>query len=433
MSAIVGNGIISAGGGGELNVFVQETQPTAQNGLWVKRAKSEVNKVLIKSDYYLADGTGENLPGDVASVLGSPRYTSCASVKIGNKIYTLPLGYTSTTGFIYDIDTGIFTKQSSEVRFAEATKTSAWCVHNGKIYVLSYNTVNHYIFAQAYDPVSNRIIGSEEAQIYTSPYQSSTYGMWVSDEYIFLAGGTTYESKWYDRPVLYDRSTKVATVITNTYHLAYAAGSGYVFKHDTKLYFVGYCTLAYSYDLQTGQFESIYKFLVPPNSTSYIAYSPNTFFYALGKLYLVGVQDDASTVTLYGKKRGVAVYDLTTEQTTLLENVISEDAARSFQYFGGIDFQGTLQAGFFGGYVQDSSSSSQVYQNKIMVFNIQTNEFSNGTVVCQPSVKENVTEMYSDKLSTLDFGVSEVYYQSADGFAKQAAAIIKNGVATDIN
>lgn len=67
-----------------------------------------------------------------------------------------------------------------------------------------------------------------------------------------------------------------------------------------------------------------------------------------------------------------------------------------------------------------------------MVFNIQTNEFSNGTVVCQPSVKENVTEMYSDKLSTLDFGVSEVYYQSANGFGKQPAAIIKNGVVTNI-
>lgn len=67
-----------------------------------------------------------------------------------------------------------------------------------------------------------------------------------------------------------------------------------------------------------------------------------------------------------------------------------------------------------------------------MVFNIKTNEFQNGTVVCQPSVKENVTEMYSDKLSTLDFGVSEVYYQSVDGFFKQPAAIIKNGVVTNI-
>ena len=48
------------------------------------------------------------------------------------------------------------------------------------------------------------------------------------------------------------------------------------------------------------------------------------------------------------------------------------------------------------------------------------------------SAKENVTEMYSDKLSTLDFGVSEVYYQSVDGFFKQPAAIIKNGVVTNI-
>lgn len=40
--------------------------------------------------------------------------------------------------------------------------------------------------------------------------------------------------------------------------------------------------------------------------------------------------------------------------------------------------------------------------------------------------------MYSDKLSILDFGVSEVYYQSASGFSKQSAATIKNGVVTNI-
>ncbi len=415
---------------GGLNVFVQETQPTAQNGLWIKRAKDEVNKVLIKNDYYLSDGVGANLLGDATSVLGSIGYSHTAAVKIGNKIYMLPLGVMNTTGFIYDIDTGIFTKQPSSVGFTIMTSPIAWCVHDDKIYTLSHNSVNHYIDVYAYNPVSNS--ASNVASILTSPYQEETYGMWVSDEYIFLAGGTVYSAHWYDRPILFDRSTRIATVITNTQKPGYARGSGYVFKRDAKLYFVGYCMLAYSYDLQTGQIEYIDKHLMPLNGQSYIPYSPNTFFYALGKLYLIGVQDDSSAITLYGKKRGVIVYDLVSEQTILLKNVINEDAARSFQYFGGIDFQGTLQAGFFGGYLKDTSSSSEVYSHKIMVFNIQTNEFSNGTIVCQPSTKENITEMYSDKLSILDFGVSEVYYQSASGFSKQSAATIKNGVVTNI-
>lgn len=417
----------AAGSDGELNVFVQETQPTAQNGLWIKKAKDDVSKVLIKNDYYLSDGTGENLPGDAEGVIGT-NLSSYAAVKIDNKIYILPLGATLSTGFIYDIDTGVFTKQSGTLQFAN--NIFAWCAHDNKIYVSSRNTSNNYIFVQIYDPVLNHV--STEAQIITNPYQNETYGMWVSDEYIFLAGGMVVSQKWYDRPVLYDRSTKVSTVITNTQHSAIARGRGYVFKHDTKLYFVGYCVLSYSYDLQTGQFEYIDKQLNSLYTPSLGSFSPNTFFYALGKLYLIGVHFYTSTYSFYGKKRDVLVYDLVSEQITLLENVISEDAARSFQYFGGIDFQGTLQAGFYGGFVQDSSSASKVYQYKIMIFNIQTNEFSNGTVVCQPSAKENVTEMYSDKLSTLDFGVSEVYYQSADGFSKQPAAIIKNGVVTDI-
>lgn len=308
--------------------------------MWIKRAKDEVNKVLIKNDYYLSDGVGANLLGDATSVLGSIGYSHTAAVKIGNKIYMLPLGVMNTTGFIYDIDTGIFTKQPSSVGFTIMTSPIAWCVHDDKIYTLSHNSVNHYIDVYAYNPVSNS--ASNVASILTSPYQEETYGMWVSDEYIFLAGGTVYSAHWYDRPILFDRSTRIATVITNTQKPGYARGSGYVFKRDAKLYFVGYCMLAYSYDLQTGQIEYIDKHLMPLNGQSYIPYSPNTFFYALGKLYLIGVQDDSSAITLYGKKRGVIVYDLVSEQTILLKNVINEDAARSFQYFGGIDFQGTL-------------------------------------------------------------------------------------------
>ena len=77
-------------------------------------------------------------------------------------------------------------------------------------------------------------------------------------------------------------------------------------------------------------------------------------------------------------------------------------------------------------------SDTNARLNTVIKFAIQTNEFTNGTVVCQPSFKTNVTEMYTDKLSTVSFGIDEVYYQSASGFSKQSAAIIKNGVATDI-
>lgn len=428
MSKIIGRALLSGGGGNNnLNIFCSNTYPDKQNGLWIKRAKDDVSKVLIKSDYYLSDGVGANLPGDAEGIIGT-KLSAYAGVKIDNKIYILPLGATFSTELIYDIDTGVFTRRSNNVQFAN--NIFAWCAHNNKIYVSSHNASNNYIFVQIYDPVLNHV--STEAQIITSPYQTETYGMWVSDEYIFLAGGTVYDSHWYDRPILYDRSTKVSTVITNTQHVATARGNGYVFKHDTKLYFVGYCILSYSYDLQTGQFEYIDKQLNSLYTPSLGSFSPNTFFYALGKLYLIGVHFDTSTYNFYGKKRDVLVYDLVSEQITILENAISEDAARSFQYFGGIDFQGTLQAGFYGGFVQDSSSASKVYQYKIMMFNIQTNEFSNGTVVCQPSAKENVTEMYSDKLFTLDFGISEIYYQSADGFSKQPAAIIKDGVVTNI-
>ena len=45
-----------------LNVFASETQPTAQNGLWIKRAKNEVSKIFMGNDFVLSDGEGATFP-----------------------------------------------------------------------------------------------------------------------------------------------------------------------------------------------------------------------------------------------------------------------------------------------------------------------------------------------------------------------------------
>ena len=43
-----------------------------------------------------------------------------------------------------------------------------------------------------------------------------------------------------------------------------------------------------------------------------------------------------------------------------------------------------------------------------------------------PTIYDN-TEIYNDSTASLNLGISDIYYQSNDGFKKISGAIIKNG------
>lgn len=140
----------------------------------------------------------------------------------------------------------------------------------------------------------------------------------------------------------------------------------------------------------------------------------------LNKVYLIGggTSNEAEAAS-------VIVYDLVSKVATVMSDILPYRLYANPTASAVVDGSAYIIGG-------SKISDSNHKLNTVIKFAIKTNEFANGTVVCQPSSKNNITEMYSDKLATLDFGVDDVYYQSASGFSKQSAAIIKNGVATDI-
>lgn len=414
-----------------LNLFVQETQPTAQNGLWIKRAKGDVSKVLIKSDYYLADGEAGGLQGE-ATQTSVQSYSSTLGIRFGSILHFLVSGYSQQKVTKYDMETGVFSYGANTLNTPDISR--AYFAKDNKLYFVMRPSSYTYSGIAYYDPET------ETVSLVTPQFPSGNnlgwevQGLYVSDDYIFVASGGvvkegTNRQFWYEIPLKYDLETNVWTQVAR--YKGGTRGSGYVFSFDGKLYLVAVCSLVYSYNLASGKIEQIDELIYESELTDRDA-SPNTYLQLLNKLYLIGVGSTGSTLGRYAAT-DVLVYDIVTKATTVIKSCIDENDARSMRYFGGIDFQGQGKAGIFCGfrYTSDSGSTGILFRN-ILLFNAKTNEFANGTVVCQPSAKENVTEMYSDKLSTLDFGVSEVYYQSASGFSKQPAAIIKNGVVTDI-
>ena len=82
---------------GDLNIFCQTTQPSAQNGLWIKRNPNEINNILIKDNYYLEDGVGTDLPITFTRLDYANGHSSVAGVVYNNKLYIF-LGSNNSSG-----------------------------------------------------------------------------------------------------------------------------------------------------------------------------------------------------------------------------------------------------------------------------------------------------------------------------------------------
>lgn len=442
MSTIVGKGIAAGGGGGELNVFVQETQPNKQNGLWVKRAKSEVSKVLIKNDYYLADG--EAIKGAGTFTNETTSYTGRDTqncIAVGKIIYTFGGNYFNVYSdgecFAYDTETDLFTYIGEYTLSYANTSNSAYearsteCMYlNGVISFFSQITSSGTTTVSIikYDIESGTF--SQTRVNATASYfdqYNTISGIKQVGNQVYVIAGTSSSSAAYKLYVsLYDLETETFTNLTKQSavsgldsHMKYLLG-----WYDGVLHIIKGNSLVGTWDTQRNEYTRKGEPLSTEVSQGDISASRVQL---LNKVYLIGGVSYASGSQSQRKiAASILIYDLATKESKLLSSILPYPLYGRYTAAAVVD--GTVYV--IGGTPYQSDTNARL--NTVIKFAIQTNEFTNGTVVCQPSSKTNVTEMYTDKLSTVSFGIDEVYYQSADGFAKQPAAIIKNGVVTDI-
>lgn len=433
MGTILGNPLSVGGGGAKngLNVFVQETQPTEQNGLWIKRAKSEVSKVLIKSDYYLADGEAAQGVGTFKNTVGYTGRSSQNCIAVGKIVYTFGGTYYSVyangEAFAYDTENDVFTNLPSYTVSGlggntdppyKAVGREAFYL-NGVISFFAQVASNAYKVLVKYDI---------ETQTYT--YKNFPSGPWTVNIMLsgakqvgnlaYMIAGTTdtgyaYQGILSSYDIENEVFTQLATITSPTgiqsgvpHFIGLYDGTLYIFYGNK---FVG------TWDLSNFEYTRDGTRLTTDLTVNAATVGAVQL---LNKVYLIG--GGTSNVA---EAASVIVYDLISKEVTVLSDILpyrmySVPAASAL-----VDGSAYIIGG-------SKISDSDYKLNTVIKFAIKTNEFANGTVVCQPSSKNNITEMYSDKLATLDFGIDDVYYQSTTGFSKQSAAIIKNGVATDI-
>ena len=186
--------------------------------------------------------------------------------------------------------------------------------------------------------------------------------------------------------------------------------------------------LMFTFDLNTNVFIELQQSVSPYgylSSQSVLGYG-----FKAGKVFFLGIID--GNITTSKKLTDVAVYDIASNTTSVIKNVFGDNTE------GRVSNYTPLY-----GYCQDENdifilggshtTSSDIKNEAVTKYTIQSNNYDTGTIICQPtSAGDHITNMYSSDLVTLNYGIDAVYYQAADGLHKQDAAIIKDGVVTDI-
>lgn len=415
-------------------MFVQETQPTAQNGLWVKKAKSAVTGVEIDNELRGINFSDIVLPGTYANLHSSfnSAMTFASVIKIGNIIYASPYtfgtGTTTTNKFIkYDIENGVYSlDEFSMVGISSVQLTALNAVHlDGIVYFVSSN--DRYLYKIDY--INKQVSRYSTSEVSPSS-QSSVLGSCIHGTIVY----TVYGRNGYSGSVYaYDLSTKTKTAVTVDLRSEIYSYYGTPIIIGNKLYFFsGSAYLFFVLDLDT-KAVTYPKIYTVDSSVTDSAYYPAYATIAIGSVvYFIGLNSVGSATAISADS--TFFYNVVTGEKGKLDSVLGSNQPMympgNIYYVPGWFFDGASVFVVSGYYYHNTTFGH--FQNTVKVI-ITSNDLPTGTVWAHESISENVTEMYKDKTMKLNLGIDKVLIQEADGLKVQPAAIIKNGVVTNIN
>lgn len=432
MGTIVGKGIAAGGGGGELNVFVQETQPTAQNGLWVKKAKDAVTGIEIDNAIRGINFSDVVLPGNFDDFPVSPTdpdVNYVRTIKIGSILYASPIrvGSSWSNNYLkYDIETGVFSRGT----FSYPAGTSSLFTWAGAFEVVN----NAGIFFQ--NGLAWKI--DYEAEALTKLTTNSAPGIashtalgtGIYGNIIYCCWGRNGQ---YGALTAFDLETNVVTKLYSNITTTKYNHYGKLYRVGEKLhYFVGNLHDFY-YDLSTGSLVEVGVYVTDSPQKRLNWFPPYGMITIGTRIYFLGLTT-SETVSLDSLADGVYYYDIVTGETGKIDTTLGSElqvtVCNSEVSVPGWYFDGSTV--FTVGGVYYESGGFKHYKKALKII-ITSNDLPTGTVWAHESASENVTEMYKDNTMALNLGIDKVLIQEADGLKVQPAAIIKNGVAININ
>ena len=422
---------------GDLNIFCQTTKPSAQNGLWIKRNPSEINNILIKENYYLEDGAAGDLPLVFKNTYYTKYHPYIHSTVYNNKLF-LYYGSGSSSNFIKNmnvVDLNELTVSTvtltTNINSAIITNPFASFRYNNIFYMCTGSNYNMQI-----DLDTNTLTNGTKALVPTGSSSQTILANCLVNNILYTLQYTSETSSStkitfrmirvnIDDAAMSFNGTILNTITATTTPInsPYSMPSKMV-EYNGKLYCFNGLKLILIYDIDDNSFDILNSSVAP---LGYLSDQKILgIFYMLGKVFFVGCTKTSIAGSVMSD---ICTYDIGSNTSTIIQGVLNssnnkrtnDSCPYGFTYFGtDIYISGAAHG------------SNDNYGEAVTKYTIKSNTYETGTILCQPSAASNLTKMYSSSLITLNYGIDDVYYQAADGLHKQDAAIIKDGVVTDI-
>lgn len=199
--------LVPSGGTGDLNVFVQTTEPTKKEGLWIKESKTDGN-VFVSA---LNTKKGNFIDSEAYSFLKATDETICHQAVVGDWLYSFGIKSNS---------------QNYCRKYNLRTKQSVPISTSGYLGVASSNVQNMSV----YNPDKNKIylftLSSYLTIIFTYNIDTDTYTTLINDSYNKYAGGKPHIYKnliYFPNGAYYDMESSGSIVSGNS---SYRNGMG---------------------------------------------------------------------------------------------------------------------------------------------------------------------------------------------------------------
>lgn len=432
---MTGQGIVTGAGGGGLSIFCQEAEPS-KDGLWIK--DGSISKVVVAD---LVHGAEESYStGDSASTTSdiprcnTPRNAFCA---VGNVLYIFRDN--TSASFCtqkYDTETGVFTSVTALTAAANAVALH----YGGFIYLFGGGyTKNSSTYSATSAAVYKIDVETEvKTQITNMAGAAANAPHALMGSTVYFFGGRTAnsarEASTSTRQI-YDLETETASTFTTVSKGMPSIGLvGSVIYQLNRMYYDdswtrdSYC---YKYDtasgvetlLGTSNSADMWTTSTRPQNLMAPTLSWGSNIYLLG-----GVS--AGTTASGTQSQTVVRFDADTELFTMTD-ATTYDLTSSYSSTNGYYFAPCTQindkAYLLGNGTNDALNTT------ITIFTAAGDNYDLNTAVVHLSEAGvyKPTLMQSGKM-TLKPRVKRVMKQTADGLVTVAAAVVENGVATDI-
>ena len=197
----------ASSGSVEPNIFVQDTEPTTKDGIWLKMSDADVEHYSYESEVFESEGWSQNTYAPI-----SYEFSNGAIAKVGNFIYLFGSSYSGPSNnypnlrmaYKFDILNDTYTRITDipvDIAHTEAV------AYGTDIYIIGNAESNNKNTNYKYDTINNTY-----TKMANTPVELFYAGTCIVNDKIYIFGGTLSSRTLYRYNILTDTYTQLTDI-----------------------------------------------------------------------------------------------------------------------------------------------------------------------------------------------------------------------------